>query len=119
MLENGDMGNEPCDMFVTDCHVRGAVELIAHTWDPLVLSALRLGPTRRNILLLRIAGMSDKALTQALRRLLARGLVEKIRETGGGATYELSPLGNSFVNGPLLQLAHWASDHQAALANTE
>ncbi|MGK5519993.1 winged helix-turn-helix transcriptional regulator [Micromonospora sp. URMC 107] len=109
-----------CQTFVSDCHVRAAVELINHTWDPVVLSALRAGPTRRNDLLRRIAGVSDKVLTQALQRLRARGLVVRQGDdgrapAGRGAVYQLSPLGESFANGPLAQLAQWAAANQAEL----
>ncbi|GGV02191.1 HxlR family transcriptional regulator [Actinomadura cremea] len=110
----------PCQTFVSDCHVRAATELISHTWDPIVLSALRLGPTRRKELLVRIAGISDKVMTQSLRRLQARGLVARVRGIDGhsarnGAIYQLSPLGESFTNGPLAQLAQWAADNQTEL----
>ncbi|MFJ1969332.1 winged helix-turn-helix transcriptional regulator [Streptomyces sp. NPDC087903] len=113
---------ESCQTFVSDCHVRAATELVRHTWDPVVLSALRLGPTRRSELLARIAGVSDKVLTQALQRLLARGLVSKASGTGQsseqpGVVYQLSPLGESFTNGPLAQLALWAADNQTELAD--
>ena len=114
------MIEENCQTFVSDCHVRAAAELINHAWDPVVLSALRLGPTRRNQLLVRIGGISDKVLTQSLRRLQARALVTKglgaeSPAGRGGAVYRLSPLGESFANGPLAHLAHWAADHQADL----
>jgi DNA-binding HxlR family transcriptional regulator len=113
-----------CQTFASDCHVRAAVELITHAWDPVVLSALRLGPTRRNELLVRIAGISDKVLTQALDRLQARALVTRVRRAESvsgrvGAIYQLSPLGESFANGPLAQLAQWAADHQAELVGPE
>jgi DNA-binding HxlR family transcriptional regulator len=112
-----------CQTFVSDCHVRAAAELINHVWDPVVLSALRTGPTRRNELLVRIGGVSDKVLTQALQRLHARGLVTRMRATdrssapvrSAGTIYALSPLGSSFANGPLAQLAQWAADNQAEL----
>ncbi|WP_051900407.1 winged helix-turn-helix transcriptional regulator [Streptomyces aureus] len=115
------MLEESCESFVSDCHVRAAAELIRHTWDPVVLSALRLGPTRRNELLARVAGASDKVLTEALRRLQDHGLVVKARgaeqaSSHPGAVYQLSPLGESFANGPLAHLARWAADHQTELA---
>ena len=111
-----------CQTFVSDCHVRAAVELINHVWDPVVLSALRAGPTRRNDLLQRIAGVSDKVLSQALQRLLARGLITRHigdgRSVGQGvAFYQLSPLGDSFANGPLAHLAQWAATNQTDLAS--
>jgi DNA-binding HxlR family transcriptional regulator len=116
------MADEGCVPFVSDCHVRAAVELIDHRWDAVVLSALRAGPTRRKELLTRIAGVSDKVLTQSLHRLEARGLVTSARRaqppSGGiGAVYRLSPLGDSFASGPLAQLAQWAADHRDELVD--
>ncbi len=57
-----------CQTFVSDCHVRAATDLVSHTWDPVVLSALRLEG---------IAGISDKVLTESLRRLQERRLIAK------------------------------------------
>lgn len=114
------MNEEGCETFVSDCHVRAAVELINHAWDPLVLSALRMGPTRRSVLLDRLAGASDKVLTESLRRLTSRGLIAKApRDSGRDAVvYELTPLGASFAGGPLAYLAEWAAENQVALSAT-
>jgi DNA-binding HxlR family transcriptional regulator len=111
-----------CQTFVSDCHVRAAVELINHSWDSVVLCALRTGPIRRNELLVRIAGISDKALTQALRRLQTRALVTKAHDAdpaSAGAVYQLSPLGESFATGPLAHLAEWAADHHVELVSDD
>jgi DNA-binding HxlR family transcriptional regulator len=105
-----------CPPFASDCHVRAAVELISHTWDPVVLAALRRGPTRRHDLLTRIAGIRDKVLTESLRRLTERRLVTRQDGGGAAATYELTALGESFASGPLAQLARWAAEHQDELA---
>jgi DNA-binding HxlR family transcriptional regulator len=109
-----------CVPFASDCHVRAAVELISHAWDSVVLTALRLGPTRRSELLHRISGVSDKALTESLRRLSSRGLVAKTAADSRRdvAVYELTELGASFAGGPLLQLAEWAAENQAGLSAT-
>jgi DNA-binding HxlR family transcriptional regulator len=109
-----------CETFVSDCHVRAAAELISHAWDPVVLSALRMGPTRRSVLVQRIAGASDKVLTESLRRLASRGLVRRAANQSrrDSAIYELTELGASFASGPLAQLAEWAEQNQAALAAT-
>jgi DNA-binding HxlR family transcriptional regulator len=111
---------ENCETFVSDRHLRAAVELISHAWDPVVLSALRLGPTRRSDLLRRIAGVSDKVLTESLRRLSSRGLVTRTEGDSRRATaiYELTELGASFASGPLKQLAEWAAENQAELSAT-
>lgn len=114
------MIEENCETFVADCHVRAAVELINHAWDPVVLSALRLGPTRRSDLLHRIAEVSDKVLTESLRRLSSRGLVARGSDDSRSntAVYELTDLGASFASGPLAQLAAWAAENQAELSAT-
>jgi DNA-binding HxlR family transcriptional regulator len=114
------VNEERCESFVSDCHVRAAVELINHMWDPVVISALRMGPTRRNVLLDRIAGASDKVLTEALRRLSSRGLVAKTsgESRGDTAVYELTALGESFASGPLAHLAAWAAENQVELSAT-
>lgn len=114
------MIEENCETFVSDCNVRAAVELISHVWDSVVLSALRLGPTRRSGLLQRIAGMSDKVLTESLRRLSSRGLVTRTADDSrrDTAVYELTELGASFASGPLAQLAKWAAENQAELSTT-
>ena len=116
------MTGNTCPAYGSDCHVRAAAELISHAWDPVVLSALRLGPTRRSDLLPSIAGVSDKVLTESLRRLASRGLVTRAPDgeparKRGSAVYQLSPLGESFASGPLAQLAEWAADNQDDLAD--
>jgi DNA-binding HxlR family transcriptional regulator len=113
------VNRDTCQPFVSDCHVRAATELISHAWDPVLLSALRLGPTRRIELLVRIGGVSDKVLTESLQRLVSRGLVTKDgapASNRGSAVYGLTPLGESFANGPLAQLALWAEANQDELA---
>ncbi|SED59870.1 DNA-binding transcriptional regulator, HxlR family [Amycolatopsis tolypomycina] len=114
------MNEQGCETFVSDCHVRAAVELVRHTWDPVVVSALRMGPTRRSVLLDRIAGASDKALTESLRRLASRGLIARTPQEArrDAAVYELTPLGASFARGPLAHLAEWAAENQGALSST-
>lgn len=92
-----------CVPFVADCAVRTGVELVAHSWDSVVLVALRQGPVRRRDLLTQIGGVSDKVLHESLVRLSARRLVE--RRGGHEATYELTGLGESLATAPLLQLA--------------
>ena len=111
-----------CQTFVSDCHVRAAAELLSHSWDPVVLSALRLGPLRRKDLLGRIGGISDKVLTESLRRLRSRALVARVTDVErppvrpSGAFYQLTSLGESLASGPLAHLAQWAANHQAELA---
>ena len=94
---------------IADCRLRAALDLFTHTWDPVVLAALREGPLRRGALRVAIGSISDKALTQTLRRLLARRLiVRRPRPAAPPAVeYELTSLGVSLVAGPLESLAGW------------
>ncbi|MGW4365630.1 winged helix-turn-helix transcriptional regulator [Nocardia takedensis] len=98
---------------VADCRLRAATDLFAHTWDPVVLAALRAGPRRRHALRAGIGGVSDKALTEALRRLLDRGLIDRRRyaQAPPRVEYGLTDLGRSLVDGPMTVLARWIQDH--------
>ena len=107
-----------CDPFVADCRVRSAAELFAHTWDPVVPFALRQGPRRWRELRVSIGGISDKALTEALRRLEDAGLVarEAYAEAPPRVDYGLTPLGESLLAGPVTALARWTVEHGDELA---
>lgn len=98
---------------VADCRVRAVTDLFAHTWDPVVLSALRPGALRRRELRAAIGGLSDKALTEALSRLLGNGLVARMRfaQAPPRVEYGLTPLGESLVNGPMIALGAWITEH--------
>jgi DNA-binding HxlR family transcriptional regulator len=109
MNERGSL----CEELVADCRLRAATDLLAHTWDPVVLAALRPGPRRRRELRAAIGGMSDKVLTDALRRLCAHGLVARraFAQAPPRVDYALTPLGQSLVDGPMRALGSWALEH--------
>ncbi|MFI9532971.1 winged helix-turn-helix transcriptional regulator [Nocardia fusca] len=98
---------------IADCRLRGALDLFAHTWDPVILAALADGPRRRVDLRTGIGGIRDKTLTEALRRLLGRGLVARRPDPDAppGVEYRLTELGVGLVDGPLRALAAWVRDH--------
>ncbi|MDA2804158.1 winged helix-turn-helix transcriptional regulator [Nocardiopsis suaedae] len=102
-----------CYDYVADCRVRAAFDLFGHTWDPIVLAALHEGPLRRRRLRSSVGGVSDKALTESLTRLLANGLIERrrFREAPPRVEYGLTPLGKSLVDGPMRALADWIGEH--------
>jgi DNA-binding HxlR family transcriptional regulator len=105
--------NDHCDQFVADCRVRRLADLFAHTWNPVVLLALRDGPLRRGALREQIGGISDKVLTDTLRRLRDSGLVARraYAEAPPRVDYALTRLGESVVDGPLRALGAWVSEH--------
>ncbi|WP_174889898.1 winged helix-turn-helix transcriptional regulator [Acrocarpospora pleiomorpha] len=105
--------SDHCYDLVADCRLRAATDLFAHTWDPVVLAALRPGPRRRRELRAAIGGISDKVLTEALHRLLANGLLTRHAhaESPPRVEYDLTSLGQSLVDGPMQALARWTIEH--------
>jgi DNA-binding HxlR family transcriptional regulator len=98
--------------FLADCRARLAFDLLANTWNSVVLWALRDGPSRPVALRERIGGISQKVLTETLRRLEFNGLLER-RDHGGSpprVEYELTPLGRTLL-GPIGAFGAWAFEH--------
>jgi DNA-binding HxlR family transcriptional regulator len=98
---------------VADCRLRAVTDLFAHTWDPVVIAALRPGPRRRRELRATIGGISDKVLTEALHRLTGHGLITRrgYAEAPPRVEYELTRLGQSLVDGPMCALGRWITDY--------
>ena len=90
---------------IADCRTRLAFDLVANTWNPVVLWALKNGPRRHGELRTRIGGISAKVLTETVRRLERDGLVEH-----ADGAYRLSALGATFI-GPLEVFGQWAAEH--------
>jgi DNA-binding HxlR family transcriptional regulator len=115
------VSEDHCEKVLVDCRLRAATELFTHTWDPVVLAGLSEGPLRRGALLRLGGGISDKMLSETLRRLLANGLIE--RESHRGAPprveYRLTALGVSLVEGPLRELGRWIGTHGDALLEAQ
>lgn len=94
------------------CPSRQVLDLIADKWTALIFSLLEKQPTRFNKMERAIEGISHKMLTQTLRNLEHRGIVErKITPTVPPAVeYSLSPLGATLI--PLMAtLRQWAEEH--------
>ena len=91
--------------FLADCRTRLAFDLVANTWNPVVLWALRLGPRRHAELRRTIGGISAKVLTETVRRLEFDGLIER-RE----GAYALTPLGETLL-APIEGFGRWAAEH--------
>ncbi|CNG70809.1 Putative transcriptional regulator [Mycobacterium tuberculosis] len=110
-----------CYELVADCRLRAATDLFAHTWDPVVLAALRPGPRRRRELRAAIGGISDKVLTDTLRRLLANGLVSRHphAEAPPRVEYGLTALGQSLVDGPMEALGRWTIEYGDELLDAQ
>ncbi|MER5352656.1 helix-turn-helix domain-containing protein [Kitasatospora sp. NPDC002551] len=100
------------DSFLADCRARLAFDLLANTWNAVVLWALRDGPLRPVELRERIGGISSKVLTETLHRLRFNGLVERHALPGAPprVEYRLTALGRTFL-APIDAVGAWAFEH--------
>ena len=97
------------DAYMAACPTREVFETIADKWAGLLVNALADGPRRHSELRRRIAGVSQKMLTQTLRTLERDGLVKRTVTAAVPVRvdYELTPLGRSLA--PVLgALKAWA-----------
>lgn len=96
--------------------VRPVLEQIAHKWSILVLTFLCEEPKRFNALKRRLDGITQKALTDTLRRLERNGLIERQVVTASpiAVVYSITPLGRTLQQ-PFLALYDWAVYHQSDL----
>jgi DNA-binding HxlR family transcriptional regulator len=88
---------------------RVLLDQLTDKWTFTVFLALRDRPLRFNELRRRVPGITQKALTQSLRRLERNGMVSRrIVETAPpGVEYSVSEMGRS-MSEPLNVLAQWA-----------
>lgn len=99
----------PC---IKQCPSRRFIELIGDKWTLLVLHALANGPRRNGQLLQQIEGISQKMLTQTIRRLEANGLVARhdFKTIPPKVEYSMTALGTSFRT-VLASLDGWLDEH--------
>jgi DNA-binding HxlR family transcriptional regulator len=105
------------DAYVASCPTRQLLDRISDKWVTLVLSALANGPQRYSDLSRRIAGVSQKMLTQTLRSLERDGLVSRAvtPSVPVRVDYTLTPLGSTLM--PLLaHIKEWAEHHMDEVA---
>jgi DNA-binding HxlR family transcriptional regulator len=98
--------------YFATCPSREVFDLIADKWAGLLINALGGGPQRHGELRRRIAGISQKMLTQTLRELERNGLVARTVTAAVPVRvdYALTPLGESLA--PLLgAIKLWAESH--------
>lgn len=95
------------------CPVRHVLDGISDKWSILVMAALHLSSRRFSELRRDIPDVSQKVLTQTLRKLERDGLIERIVTPTAPprVDYRLRPLGQSlFVR--FSHLATWAIEHR-------
>jgi DNA-binding HxlR family transcriptional regulator len=97
------------NVFIADCRARLAFDLLANTWNAVVVWALREGPRRPGRLRETIGGISPKVLNETLRRLERNGLVARrsYPEAPPRVEYELTDLGRTLLE-PIEAFGEWA-----------
>ncbi|MFJ8858573.1 winged helix-turn-helix transcriptional regulator [Streptomyces sp. NPDC102451] len=100
------------DAFLRECPTNQLLGRLGDKWVSLIVSALREGPMRYSDLGRRIAGVSQKMLTQSLRSLERDGLVTRTvtPSVPVRVDYELTELGHS-LSGLLFAMKNWAETH--------
>ncbi len=104
------------DAYLVQCPSRQLLDRLSDKWVTLVMVALEDGPMRYSQLARRIAGVSQKMLTQTLRTLERDGLLTRTvtASVPVTVTYELTPLGRSLL-AVVAQLKDWAESHMDAV----
>jgi len=100
--------------FAVDCPSRLLIDQIADKWSMMILTVLDGGPQRFNEIRRRLEGVTQKALTQCLRRLERNGLVERrvIASSPVAVEYQITPLGRSLQT-PFKALYAWTLENMA------
>ncbi|CAN7612430.1 winged helix-turn-helix transcriptional regulator [Duganella sp. Dugasp56] len=96
------------DCFSADCPSRTLFDQISDKWSMLVLISLEDGPVRFNAIKRRLEGVTQKALTQCLRRLERNGLLSRhvIPVSPIAVQYEITPLGRTLLQ-PFKVMHDW------------
>lgn len=98
--------------FNVNCPSRVLFDQIAEKWSMMVLTVLDKGPMRFNAIKRELEGVTQKALTQTLRRLERNGLIERrvIATSPVAVEYEITPLGRT-LQVPFKALYSWTIDY--------
>ncbi|KGF68776.1 MarR family transcriptional regulator [Hoeflea sp. BAL378] len=105
------MNARTCESFSASCPSRVLFDQIADKWSMMVLTVLDAGPMRFNAIKRHLEGITQKALTECLRRLERNGLVERrvLPTSPVGVEYEITPLGRT-LQPPFKALYAWTRE---------
>jgi DNA-binding HxlR family transcriptional regulator len=111
--EETTMDTQHPTVFHANCSSRLLLDQIADKWSILVIAALCAAPTRFNVIRRRLEGITQKSLTQTLRRLERNGMVARrvITDSPIAVEYSITPLGQS-LKAPFQMLYAWTEEHR-------
>ncbi|OWV94791.1 HxlR family transcriptional regulator [Rhizobium sp. R693] len=104
------------DVYEDRCPTRLVLDRLADKWAVLILDRLDGGPVRFNHIRRDIKGISQKVLSQTLKKLERDGLVSRTIFPTVPVTveYALTPLGRTLTQ-TISALAHWAEKNMDAV----
>ena len=109
MLDEDHLG----DLYSADCPCRDILDLVASKWSTLIIGVLENEPHRFGQLKRAVPGITQKMLTQTLRRLEKDGLVHRevhAQMRPPQVEYSLTDLGQSITE-PLGAIRDWSEQH--------
>lgn len=106
----------PYDVYDDRCPTRDVLSRLADKWALLVLGCLEKEPQRFNNLRRQIRGITQKMLTQTLRKLERDGLIARqiFPTVPVTVEYSLSPLGKTLTH-TMSFLTLWVEDNMDAM----
>jgi DNA-binding HxlR family transcriptional regulator len=110
------MSAHQTEHFTPECPSRILFDQIADKWSLMVLSVLDCGPLRFNAIKRSLEGVTQKALTQCLRRLERNGMVSRrvVPASPVAVEYALTALGRSLL-APMKALYVWTIENFASV----
>ena len=104
------------EIFTLNCPTQQVLDIVGNKWSVIIIYCLAYQTRRYKQLERKIEGVSQKVLTQALRKLEKNGLVrrEVFPVVPSKVEYSLTPLGETLVE-PLSMLAEWSEEHLAEI----
>ena len=107
-------------IFSAACVTRPILDQIADKWSVMILAVICHEPARFNAIKRRLEGVTQKALTQALRRLERNGIVSRRVIPGPpvAVEYSVTPMGRTLQE-PFAALYEWALEHSAQIEQAQ
>jgi DNA-binding HxlR family transcriptional regulator len=107
------------ETFSADCPSRPILDQIANKWSMMAMGVLD-EPRRYNEIKRRLEGVTQRVLTQTLRKLERDGLIQRrvLPTSPVGVEYALTALGES-LRGPFGHLYDWTVTHSATIHDNQ
>lgn len=104
-------------IYRADCPSRVLIEQLADKWSMMLLALLLQEPLRFNAIKRRLEGVTQRVLTQTLRKLERNGMLSRriIPGSPPGVEYSITPLGRSLEK-PVTALYDWTVAHVDAIS---